>query len=50
MHTKDEIIEFFIGLLAMLDEKGKLNGKERAALAHYVSEYYTYYGDDVDVE
>ena len=29
MHTKDEIIEFFIGLLAMLDEKGKLNGKER---------------------
>jgi hypothetical protein len=50
MHTKDEIIEFFIGLLATLDEKGKLNVKERAALAHYVVEYYTYYKDDVDVE
>ena len=50
MHTKDEIIEFFIGLLARLDEKGKLNGEERTALAHYVIEYYTYYGDDTDVE
>lgn len=50
MHTKDEIIEFFIGLLAMLDEKGKLNGKEHAALAHYVNEYYTYYMEGVDEE
>lgn len=50
MYTKDEIIEFFIGLLATLDEKGKLNVKERAALAHYVVEYYTYYKGDADIE